>query len=121
LTELEARDSGLVAEELTGRHCFACEQGMPPLTEAEALLYLPQVPLWEMREAKSLRRRFRFKDFPAAMAFVNGVAALAQQEGHHPDILISFDRVRIDLTTHAIGGLSENDFILALKIDSIGG
>jgi 4a-hydroxytetrahydrobiopterin dehydratase len=97
----------------------ACEKGTPPLTEAEAALYLPQVPGWELREGKSLRRRFRFADFRRAMDFVNQVAAAAEEEGHHPDIYISHDRVRIDLTTHAIGGISENDFIMAAKIDAI--
>ncbi len=104
---------------LASRHCVACEKDTPPLTEAQARAYLPQVPAWELREAKSLRRRFRFKDFAEAMAFVNRVAALAAEEGHHPDILISYNRVRIDLTTHAIGGLSDNDFILAAKIDRL--
>jgi len=107
--------------QLAGRHCVACEKGMPPLSEAEAALYLPQVPAWEMREARSLRRRFRFKDFVASMAFVNLVAELAEAQGHHPDIFISHNRVRIDLTTHAIGGLSENDFILAARIDRLAG
>lgn len=105
--------------ELAGRHCVACEKGTPPLTEAEAALYLPQVPAWEMRDAKSLRRRFRFKDFVEAIAFVNRIAEVAEEQGHHPDIYISYNRVRIDLTTHAIGGLSENDFILAAKIDRL--
>jgi 4a-hydroxytetrahydrobiopterin dehydratase len=104
---------------LAGRHCLPCEKGTPPLTEAEAAAYLPQVPSWEMREGKSLRRRFRFRGFREAMAFVNRVADLAEAEGHHPDIFISYDRVRIDLTTHAIGGLSENDFILAAKVDQL--
>jgi 4a-hydroxytetrahydrobiopterin dehydratase len=98
----------------------ACDKGTPPLSEADAAAYLVQTPEWEMREAKSLRRRFRFKDFVQAMAFVNQVAAVAEGEGHHPDILISYNRVRIDLTTHAIGGLSENDFIMAAKIDRLG-
>jgi 4a-hydroxytetrahydrobiopterin dehydratase len=101
--------------DLLGRRCVACEKGMPPLTEAEARAYLPQVPDWELREGKSLRRRFRFRDFREAMAFVNRVAALAEDEGHHPDFRISYNRVTVDLTTHAIGGLSENDFILAAK------
>jgi 4a-hydroxytetrahydrobiopterin dehydratase len=105
--------------ELVGRHCVACEKGTPPLTTEEAALYLAQVPQWELRDGKSLRRRFRFKDFVEAMAFLNRVAQVAEEEGHHPDILISYNRVRIDLTTHAIGGLSENDFILAAKIDRL--
>jgi 4a-hydroxytetrahydrobiopterin dehydratase len=105
---------------LTARRCVACDKGTPPLTEAQAAAYLPQVPDWEMREGKSLRRRFRFKDFAETMAFVNRVAALAEAEGHHPDIFISYIRVRVDLTTHAIDGLSENDFIMAAKIDQPG-
>lgn len=105
--------------ELAARHCVACEKGTPPLSEEEARVYLPEVPGWEMREGKSLRRRFRFKDFVEAMAFVNRVAAVAEEEGHHPDIFISYNRVRIDLSTHAIDGLSENDFILAAKIDRL--
>jgi 4a-hydroxytetrahydrobiopterin dehydratase len=107
------------AAALAGRRCVPCEKGTPPLTETEAAAYLPQVPGWEMREAKALRRRFRFPSFREAMAFVNSVAALAEEEGHHPDIFISYNRVRIDLTTHAIGGLSVNDFILAAKIDRL--
>ena len=105
--------------ELAGRHCVACDKGTLPLTRDEASPYLPQVPQWEVREGKSLRRRFRFKDFVEAMAFLNRVAQVAEEEGHHPDIFISYNRVRIDLATHAIGGLSENDFILAAKIDRI--
>jgi 4a-hydroxytetrahydrobiopterin dehydratase len=104
---------------LTGRHCVACDKGTSPLTEDEASRYLSQVPEWEIREGKSLRRRFRFKDFVAAVAFVNRVATVAEEEGHHPDIYISYNRVRIDLTTHAIGGLSENDFIMAAKIGAL--
>lgn len=104
---------------LAGRHCVACDKGTPPLTEAEAARFLAQVSGWEMREAKSLRRRFRFGTFRGSMAFVNAIADVAEDEGHHPDMYISYDRVRIDLTTHAIGGLSENDFIMAARIDAI--
>jgi 4a-hydroxytetrahydrobiopterin dehydratase len=107
--------------ELAARRCAPCERGTPPLTEAEASALLPGVREWEVRESKALRRRFRFRDFAAAMVFVNAVAALAEEEGHHPDIRISYNRVTLDLTTHAIGGLSENDFILAAKIDRLVG
>ncbi len=104
---------------LVGRHCVACEKGTPPLTEAEAREYLAQLPGWELREGRSLRQRFRFPDFRAAMAFVNGIADLAEAEGHHPDFRVSYNRVTVDLTTHAIGGLSDNDFIMAAKIDAL--
>jgi 4a-hydroxytetrahydrobiopterin dehydratase len=100
---------------LVQKHCVPCEAGTPPLTKEEAEALLEQVPGWQLEENK-LTRRFKFRDFKEAMAFVNRVADLAEEEGHHPDIYISWNRVRLDLTTHAIKGLSENDFILAAKI-----
>jgi 4a-hydroxytetrahydrobiopterin dehydratase len=89
------------------------------MSEDEAAPYLSVLTQWELRGGKSIRRRLRFKDFVEAMAFINEVAELAEEEGHHPDIFVSYNRVRIDLTTHAIGGLSENDFILAAKIEGL--
>lgn len=105
--------------DLTTMRCKACEAGTPPLTTEQASAYLGQIPDWELREGKSLRRRFRFRDFREAIAFVNRMADLAEEEGHHPDFYVSYNRVRVDLTTHAIGGLSENDFIMAAKIDRL--
>ncbi|HYP39058.1 MAG TPA: 4a-hydroxytetrahydrobiopterin dehydratase [Chloroflexia bacterium] len=103
--------------DLAQKFCVACEAGTPPLPIEQAREMLEQVPGWELVEAENkLTRRFRFKDFKEAMAFVNKVADLAESEGHHPDIHISWNRVRLDLTTHAIKGLSENDFIMAAKI-----
>ena len=101
---------------LAGKHCVACDAGTPPLTRQEAEAMMPQVPGWQFEETK-LTRRFKFRDFVEAMAFVNGVAELAEAEGHHPDIHISWNKVRLELTTHAIKGLSENDFIMAAKIN----
>jgi 4a-hydroxytetrahydrobiopterin dehydratase len=86
-----------------------------PLEEARGML--EQVPDWELTEESKLIRRFRFSDFAGAMRFVNSVATLAESEGHHPDIYISWNRVRLELTTHAIKGLSDNDFIMAAKIN----
>ena len=103
---------------LTQKYCIACEAGTPPMPAAQAQALLPEVPGWDLAD-QTLSRRFRFKDFKEAMAFVNRVAALAEAEGHHPDIHISWNRVRLDLTTHAIKGLSENDFILAAKINAL--
>jgi 4a-hydroxytetrahydrobiopterin dehydratase len=100
---------------LVQKHCVPCEAGTPPLSEQESEALLEQVPGWQLEDNK-LTRRFKFHDFKEAMVFVNRVAALAEEEGHHPDIYISWNRVRLDLTTHAIKGLSENDFILAAKI-----
>jgi 4a-hydroxytetrahydrobiopterin dehydratase len=111
---------------LTARHCVACEAGAPPMSIEQAMQMLEQVPGWELKEPAGeesgvpmLVRRFRFKNFVEAMAFVNKVADLAESEGHHPDIYISWNRVRLELTTHAIKGLSDNDFILAAKVDAM--
>src|SRR5947209_1393000 len=113
-----------MTDNLAAKHCVPCEAGTPPLPIEEARAMLDQVPGWELMEPAEgeagvpmLVRRFRFKDFAEAMAFVNRVADLAEAEGHHPDIHISWNRVRLELTTHAIKGLSENDFILAAKVD----
>src|SRR5215216_6728205 len=104
--------------DLSQKFCVACEAGTPPLSVNQAEQMMDQVPGWELEENK-LIRRFRFKDFKEAMAFVNKVADLAESEGHHPDIHISWNRVRLELTTHAIKGLSENDFIMAAKINQL--
>jgi 4a-hydroxytetrahydrobiopterin dehydratase len=103
---------------LTQKYCMACEAGTPPLPAEHAQTLLAEVPGWTLAE-QTLTRKFRFKDFREAMAFVNRVADLAEAEGHHPDFFISWNRVRLDLTTHAIKGLSENDFILAAKINAV--
>ncbi|MFA5877505.1 MAG: 4a-hydroxytetrahydrobiopterin dehydratase [Candidatus Paceibacterota bacterium] len=104
---------------LTDKKCVACEGGIPPLTEAEISTFKPQVPAWRVSsDTKSILREFVFKDFKEALAFVNKVGAIAEEEGHHPDIkLFEYKNVSISLWTHAIGGLSENDFIVAAKID----
>lgn len=106
---------------LTDKKCVACEGGIPPLTEAEIAVFKPEVPAWEVSpDQKAISRQFTFKDFKEALAFVNKVGALAEEEGHHPDIkLFEYKHVLISLWTHAIGGLSENDFILAAKIDTL--
>jgi 4a-hydroxytetrahydrobiopterin dehydratase len=103
---------------LLQKHCVACEGGMPPMPRAEAEQLLAEVPGWALEE-NTLVRTFRWKNFRAAMTFVNQVAELAEAEGHHPDIHISWNRVRLELTTHIIKGLSENDFILAAKINRL--
>lgn len=105
---------------LTQKKCVPCETGTPPLTKAQFNPLLKQLKLdWEVIEEKKIRHQFKFKDFVEAMEFVNKVAKLAEQEGHHPNIYIYYNRVVIDLTTHNIKGLSENDFILAAKIEAL--
>ncbi len=105
--------------DLTKKHCIPCEGGMPPLDPERVPNYLKYAPGWTSPDGKKITKEFKFKDFKEAMAFVNKVADLAESEGHHPDIYIFYNLVRFELTTHAIGGLSENDFILAAKINQL--
>lgn len=128
---------------LTNKKCVPCEGGTPPLTKEEAEKLLFQVSTsWHLEDspphqtgnvvttneekipssgvgARKISAEFKFKNFKESMAFVNKVADIAESEGHHPDIYISYSKVKIELWTHAIGGLSENDFILAAKIDQL--
>jgi len=105
---------------LAKRKCVPCEGGIPPLTLAEAEALMPQLKEWMLvDEAKLLAKSFRFKDFKKTMQFVNKVADIAEEEGHHPDMTVTYGAVTVELMTHAIGGLSENDFILAAKIDEL--
>jgi 4a-hydroxytetrahydrobiopterin dehydratase len=106
---------------LSQKKCIPCEGGVAPLGEAEARGLLPELEAdWMLIDGgRMLARTFNFKDFVATMAFVNKVAVVAEKEGHHPDLSISYNVLSIELTTHAIDGLSENDFILAAKIDEI--
>lgn len=105
---------------LTEKRCAPCEGGMPPLTAEEVSIFKVQIPKWNIAEdAKSISRTFKFKNFVEAMDFANRITTIAEAERHHPDLRISWGRVSVDLTTHAIQGLSENDFIMAAKIDAL--
>jgi 4a-hydroxytetrahydrobiopterin dehydratase len=106
-------------ESLVSKGCKPCQGSMPAMTSSEAHKYLSKVMQWELIEDKKIRKEFKFKDFKASLDFVNKVGALAENEGHHPSINIIYNKVIISLTTHAIQGLSENDFIMAAKIDNI--
>jgi 4a-hydroxytetrahydrobiopterin dehydratase len=104
--------------ELAQKKCVACEGFETPLNEIEANALMGQVPGWELGQgAVCISRTFKFKDFAQALEFTNSVGAIAETEGHHPDIALSWGKVGIVLTTHAIHGLSENDFIVAAKIN----
>ncbi len=104
--------------ELTQKRCVPCEAGVPPLEKQEVEKFLSQVSGWSL-SGRWITKEFQFKNFVEAMKFVNCVAGIAEEEGHHPDIHIHYNRVRFDIWTHAINGLSENDFILAAKIDTL--
>lgn len=106
--------------ELTEKKCVPCEGGVPRLTPDEVARLAPQVPAWTVTEGhRTITRRFAFEDFNQAIAFVNRLAALAEEEQHHPDFSVRYSVVDVVIYTHAIGGLSENDFILAAKIDRL--
>lgn len=111
---------------LLDKKCVACEGGVPPMDEQKAHEYLSEVLGWNISDdKKSILREFEFSPsggesaFIVAMKFVNKVAEIAESEGHHPDLHIFYSRVKIELSTHAIGGLSENDFIVAAKINAL--
>lgn len=106
--------------DLAKKHCVPCEGGVKPFTSKQLEPYLVAAPGWLLApDAKEISKQYRFKDFKAALAFVNDIGAIAESEQHHPDIELSWGRVRVSLSTHAIKGLSENDFILAVKIDQL--
>lgn len=109
------------ADQLVARKCEPCEGGVDPCTLDEANLQLQKLEGWSLtRDGQRIRKDWTVKNFMAGMDFFNKVAAIAEEDGHHPDLHIEgYRNVSIELWTHAIGGLSENDFILAAKIDEV--
>ena len=107
--------------DLTRKSCVPCEGGVDPLDPTAVAGLLAQIPGWSAAaDGRSIRREWTARNFSAAVHFLGEVAALAEAEGHHPDFhLTGYRQVAIDLTTHAVGGLTENDFIVAAKIDLI--
>jgi 4a-hydroxytetrahydrobiopterin dehydratase len=105
--------------ELTAKHCKPCDGGVPAMSKAEAQAVMKQLDAnWQLSgDAKSIRREWQFKNFYRTMSFVNAVAHIANTEDHHPDLEIGYNYCRMKFSTHSIGGLSENDFICAAKID----
>src|SRR6266498_1163400 len=105
--------------ELARRKCVPCEQGVPALSQGQIKDLLPSVPDWKVTpDGKHIRREWRVKDFPEALSFFQRVGNIAEAEDHHPDLhLTGYRNVAIEISTHAVGGLTEHDFILAAKID----
>lgn len=105
---------------LAQKKCVPCEGNVLPLTIQAAEALMKELQGWELKDgAKKIEKEFKFSNFAEALQFANKVGAIAEEENHHPEIEIGWGRVEIELTTHAIGGLSENDFILAAKIDNL--
>ena len=111
-----------MATPLAERHCVACEPGTPPLPQAEVGRLLTQLDGWEVEDTGGhlqLVKTYKFKGFMPGVEFVNRIAPIAEAEGHHPDLFLRYGAVTVQLWTHAAGGLTENDFILAAKIDEV--
>jgi len=111
---------GDIIMDLTSKKCIPCSVGAPTLNEDEIKELMESLKEgWEVIDNKKLKKTYKFKDFKEALNFTNKIGALAEEEGHHPDICLSWGKVVVELWTHKIGGLHENDFILAAKIDNI--
>ena len=110
--------SNATTQDLSKKHCAPCEGGVPPLAAEQVRRYLAALPEWKLTaDGKRIRREWRVKDFASGLDFLNRVGRVAEEEGHHPDLhLVGYRNVAIELWTHALNGLSENDFILAAKI-----
>ena len=105
--------------ELAEKTCIPCRGGVPPLTTDQIRPLQPQVREWKVVNGHHLERQFAFPDFKSALAFVDHVGALAEDQGHHPDIFLAWGKVGVTIWTHKIDGLTESDFILAAKIDRL--
>lgn len=103
---------------LAEEKCEACEAGVAPLTPDEARAMATETPEWQVF-ADHIERTFKLTNFVEAMKLANRITEIAEQENHHPDLHISWGKVRVELSTHSVGGLSKNDFILAAKIDKL--
>ena len=109
-----------VSMQLSEKKCRACEGWEKPFTKAETQKYLRHVKNWKLMK-NEIEKEFQFKDFKQALAFINKIGKIAESEGHHPDIFLhGWNKVKLMLSTHAIKGLSENDFIMAAKVDNLG-
>jgi len=105
--------------DLAEKSCVACHGGVPPLPSDEAATLLAQVNGWEIVNNHHLVKSLRFKNFAEALAFVNRVGAIAEEQNHHPDISLAWGKVVIEIWTHKINGLTESDFIFAAKVDRL--
>ncbi len=107
------------AGDLASRSCVPCAGGVPPLTAEQIEPLLSQLAGWQVVGQHHLSKSYQFEDFASALAFVNRVGEVAERNGHHPDIALGWGKVRIDLWTHKIDGLTESDFVLAAKCDRV--
>ena len=104
--------------DLTSKQCKPCEGGVPPLSQDEANTLMKQIDGWTQFD-RLIGKTFEFKNYYQTMTFVNAVAWISHREDHHPDMTVSYNKCRVEYSTHAIDGLSENDFICAAKVDAL--
>ena len=110
----------MTMSDLLQKKCVPCEGGAMPMPKDQVEEYMVDVPGWTLdAEGKKISKTFKFADFIGAINFVERVADVAEMDNHHPDIHVYYNKVTLDLWTHAIGGLSENDFIVAAKINAV--
>jgi 4a-hydroxytetrahydrobiopterin dehydratase len=108
------------SDNLANKHCVPCQGGTPPLKgEPLAQLHRQLGGNWQIIDGHRLEKEYRFKNFREALVFTNKLGEIAEQEGHHPDLFLSYGKVKVQLWTHKINGLSESDFILAAKSDRL--
>jgi len=106
--------------ELTKIRCVGCEGGIPALSSDEINKLMPQINTWSVNtDGRFISKQFKFADFHQTMAFVNAIAWVSHQENHHPDLEVGYNYCHIKYTTHAVNGLTQNDFICAAKIDAL--
>ena len=115
MTDLPAEDPGGLAS----RRCEPCRGAVPPLSAEDLRSLLAQLDGWEVADGHHLAKVYRFRDFATALEFANRAGAVAEEEKHHPDLLVAWGRVEVSIWTHAIDGLTESDFILAAKLDRL--
>jgi 4a-hydroxytetrahydrobiopterin dehydratase len=109
------------AGELASKHCRPCEKGTPPLPADRVAALLKQLPGWEQRATGGgeIAKTFPFKNYYETMAFVNAAAWVSHREDHHPDLEVGYNKCKVRYSTHSVGGLSENDFICAAKLEAL--
>jgi 4a-hydroxytetrahydrobiopterin dehydratase len=105
--------------DLASKTCVPCRGGVPALKGDQLHRYSHQLPQWKVVDEHHIMRIFKFPDFEQALDFVNRVGAVAEEQGHHPDLLLTWGKVEVTLWTHKVDGLTESDFIMAAKIDSL--
>jgi 4a-hydroxytetrahydrobiopterin dehydratase len=108
-----------MTQQLADKACIPCRGGIPPLNDKELDALHASVPDWAIEREHHIHREFRFSDFKQALDFVNRVGAVAEEQGHHPDILLAWGKVEVTIWTHKIDALTESDFIMAAKIDRL--